>query len=185
MNRLVLKAVVGALAVVVAFGSGHSHASGEAERFVGRVAMKVLDAANKGSTAQFRAVLRENADLTALSKVAAGRHSRGLTAAGRTKLVRTVERIIAESFTKYSEFLQGERVEVIGSSQDGRRTVQVTTKIVGGELDKVKWKLVKTARGYSVVDINISGLWLSAQVRSRLSFNRRNARDGVVTALAR
>lgn len=185
MIRLVFNRGMAAILVAasIVFGAGQAYASDKAEQFVHQVACKVLQAANAGSQTQFRAILRQYADLPAISKMAAGRHGRGLSQAERAMVQQAVELMIAQGFAKNSSWLRGESVEVTGSSQT-ERTVQVSTRIVGGSVDEVKWKLAKRGAGFQVIDINIAGLWLSSQMRAKLSSKLKNARGDVMAALA-
>ena len=185
MIRLVvsrgLAAIVIAASIVI--GAGQALASDKAEHFVHLVAGKVLKAANAGSSGQFRTILRQHADLPAISKIAAGRHGRSMSKAERAMVQQAVELMIAQGFAKNSSWLRGDSIKVTGSSESAR-TVQVTTKIVGGSVDEVKWKLAKRGTGFRVIDINVAGLWLSSQMRAKLSSKLKNARGDVIAALA-
>ena len=185
MIRLVMGRGLSAifLAASIVIGAGHADASDKAERFVQLVACKVLNAANAGSSAQFRTILRQHADLPAISKMAAGRHGRGMSKAERAMVQQAVELMIAQGFSKNASWLRGDSIEVTGSSES-QRTVQVSTRIVGGSVDEVKWRLAKRGTGFRVIDINVAGLWLSSQVRAKLSSKLKNARGDVIAALA-
>lgn len=176
MSRQVFTRLPGAvfLALIVASGADRASATPQAEKFVNEVAGKVLAAANNASTDQFRKVLRKYADVATISRLAAGRHIRKMSADEKRNLVRKVEAIIARGFDSHSKWLRGDSVKVTGSKTRGKRTIQVATRIVGGKVDEVKWKLMKSARGFTVVDINIAGMWLSSQVRAKLSLDGRN-----------
>ena len=176
MNRQVFTKLLGAvfLALVVVTGAERASATPQAEQFVSKVAGKVLAAANNASTDQFRKVMRKYADVKTISRVAAGRHIRKMSAKEKHNLVRKVEAIIARGFDSHSKWLRGDSIKVTGSKTRGKRTIQVETRIVGGKVEEVTWKLMKSANGYVVVDINIAGIWLSSQVRSKLSLDGRN-----------
>ena len=185
MIRLVFNRGLAAILVAasIVFGTGQAFASDKAEQFVHQVACKVLQAANAGSAAQFRAILRQHADLPTISKMAAGRHGRGLNQAERAMVQQAVELMIAQGFAKNSGRLRGERVVVTGSLER-ERTVQVTTRTVGSSVDEIKWKLARYGAGFRVIDINVAGFWLSSQMRRKLSSKLKKARGDVMTALA-
>ncbi len=185
MIRLVFNRGVAAvlIAVAISFSAVPARAGGQAEQFVQQVALEVVKAANTGSTAQFRSIMRKHADIPAISKMAVGRHGRGLSDAERKKVQQVVEQMIAKGFAKHASWLRGDGIEVTGSTQ-GARTVQVSTRIVGGSVDELKWKLVKHGSRFRVIDICVGGLWLSSQMRSKLSSKLKGARGDVLTALA-
>lgn len=174
--------VAGVIAFVAAAGS-QATAMPAAERFAGKVAEKVLDAANAESVAAFRRLLRKYGDLPAIARVAAGRHGRGLTAGERKAVEKAVEQIILKGFARYSRWLRGERAEVTQGANRRGRTISVVTRIVGGEVDTIKWKLTRRGRSFRVVDINVAGMWLTMQVRSKLSDKLKHSRGNVIAAL--
>ena len=78
----------------------------------------------------------------------------------------------------------GERVEVTGSRSSGNEKIVVFTRLIGGSVDDIKWKLVRDGDGFRVLDVNIGGLWLSMQLRAMLAARLKRARGDVTAALA-
>ena len=47
-----------------------------------------------------------------------------------------------------------------GSRESGNEKIVVFTRLIGGSVDDIKWKLVRDGDGFRVLDVNIGGLWL-------------------------
>ncbi|MGI9412682.1 MAG: ABC transporter substrate-binding protein [Hyphomicrobiales bacterium] len=172
------------LALLVMAGRGAVQAAPDAESYVSRIADRVVTAAHREPVAEFRTIFQEHADIAAISKVAAGRYGRVMSPVERDQVKRFVSASIGQAFASYSGWLRGERVEVTGSRDKGNSTVVVFSKLVGGSVDEIKWKLARSDDGFQVLDVNIGGLWLSMQMRSMLSARLKRARGDVTAALS-
>lgn len=186
MKGLVLSRVY--LAVLLAFvgiaGAGAEKRTTNAEAYVSAIADDMLQAVHADSVTTFQRLFREHADIAAISKVAAGRYGRVMSSSEKKQVKRYVANTIGQAFANYAGWLRGERVEIMGSRDKGAKKVVVLTRLIGGTVDDIKWKLVRDGRGFKVLDVNIGGLWLSMQLRAMLAAKLKRARGDVTAALA-
>ena len=186
MTRLVLGRAIaaGLLTLAVVLQAGPAAANEKVETYIKRLAGQIMEAAANPSKAAFRPLVRKHADVPAIAKRAAGRYGRGLSGAERAAMNRAVEEMITQSFVKNAGWLTGKSLEVRAVSDRDNGGVQVTTQILDGVLDEVKWRLVRKAGGFKVSDINVAGIWLSLQMKSVLLAKLKNARGDVMAALS-
>ena len=186
MKGLVLSRVY--LAVLLAFmtfaGAGAEKPTSDAEAYVSGIADEMLMAVHADAVSTFQTLFREHADIAAISKIAAGRYARVMSPSERDQVKRYVANTIGQAFANYAGWLRGERVEVTGSRESGNEKIVVFTRLIGGSVDDIKWKLVRDGDGFRVLDVNIGGLWLSMQLRAMLSARLKQARGDVTAALA-
>ena len=172
------------LAFVTIAGADAEKRTTDAEAYVSAIADDMLMAVHADSVTTFQKLFHEHADIAAISKIAAGRYGRVMSSSERKQVTRYVANTIGRAFGNYAGWLRGERVEIAGSRETGGKKIIVFTRLIGGTVDDIKWKLVRTADGFKVLDVNIGGLWLSMQLRAMLAAKLKRARGDVTTALA-
>lgn len=160
-----------------------ARASAAAERYVNQVGSGVLAAANSGSAAQFRAILRRHTDLRTIAKFALGRYARKLPAQERSKFHLVVESMITNAFAANSSRLRGQSIRITGSTPSGKHGIVVSTQIVGGSGMQLKWRVAKAGGGFKVMDINVSGIWLSQRLRQKVANQLKRSNKDFVAAL--
>jgi len=186
MKGLVLSRVYLAvlLAILTIVGADAGKRTTSAEAYVGTIADDMRMAVHTDSVTTFQRLFREHADIAKISKVAAGRYGRVMSLSERKQVKRYVANTIGQAFANYAGWLRGERVEITGSREKGGNKIIVFTRLIGGTVDDIKWKLVRDGDGFKVLDVNIGGLWLSMQLRAMLAAKLKRARGDVTAALA-
>ena len=158
---------------------GASHAATPAEKYVQRIGNRVLAAARAGSTSQFHALLKANADIPRIAIFSLGPYRRKLPASRRSEYYRLVARHISKVFNNHSPQLRGQSL-IATSSRDRGSSVIVTSRVkyASGKTSKVLWRLVKKGGGFRVFDVNVQGIWLAnTQKTDFVSILKRNRGD--------
>jgi phospholipid transport system substrate-binding protein len=137
-------------------------AASAAESFVVRVGQGVLKAANAGSVASFRSLLRQNADIASIALFSLGPYRKDLPAGRRNEYFGLVEQYISGVFAAHSAKLKGQDLTVNGS-RDASDSVIVTSSFIAADGHKVPvtWRLTKRGGGFKVFDVNVEGIWLA------------------------
>lgn len=162
MTRRQLIAGAAAVTLVPLAPAGAAMAMTAAESYVERVGRGVISAANAGSVARFRALLRQNADIPTIAVFSLGPYRRKLPASRRSEYYRLVEDYISGVFAAHSRELKGEDLKVTGSRQVSDSVIVTSAfKSSDGRNVPVIWRLVKHGGGFKVFDVNVQGIWLA------------------------
>lgn len=151
------------LALPLMLAPSLAFAGSPAENYVSKVGNSVIAAARNNSVAQFRALLRSNADIAAIAIYSLGPYRKSLTNDVKAEYYGLVENYIAKVFQQYSKKLAGQGLEV-QSSKDANDSVLVKSvlNMGGGGTMPVTWRLVKRGGGFRIFDVNVDGIWLAS-----------------------
>ena len=177
-RRLFLSlAVPMALAPSLAFGAS------PAESYVTKIGNGVIVAARNNSVAQFRSLLRANADIAAIAIYSLGPYRKSLTGDVKAEYYSLVENYIAKVFQQNAKKLAGQALEVKDTKDAGDSVlVRSVLNFGGGNGVPVTWRLVKRGGGYRIFDVNVDGIWLaSTQKTNFVSVLKKN--NGKMSAL--
>jgi len=162
MTRRHLIAGAAAAALIPLAPVGGAVAATAAESYVERVGQGVISAANAGSVAEFRALLRRNADIPTIALFSLGPYRGKLPASRRSEYYRLVENYISGVFAAHSHELKGENLKVTGSRKVSDSVIVTSAfKSADGRSVPVVWRLVRHGGGYKVFDVNVQGIWLA------------------------
>lgn len=168
-RRDVLMGLTALGAVALVGSSLPVHAATPAEAYVSKVGTSVIAAANAGSSAQFRSVLKQNADISAIALFSLGQYRKNLQPGQRQEYFGLVEKYISEMFAQHSSKLKGQSLQVTGS-REVKDSVVVESKLQGGGgTTPVIWRLVKRGGGYRIFDVNIQGIWLATTQKTNFT----------------
>lgn len=161
-----------AVAVAVAGPARPAIALQPHERFVSRLTRDLMALARqpRGSRGRFKSILQRHSDIRTVALFALGPYRRSLPQARRREYFALVLDYVAGLFAGYAAEFAGVDVEITGSAPDGRFII-VNSAIVfaGGRRSPIRWRLRRARGGYVVSDINVSGVWLSLQLRSQFT----------------
>ena len=159
-RRFFLAVLFASIALTTVSASGYS--ATPAEQFVMRIANSVLAAARANSTGQFRALLKNNADIPRIAIYSLGRYRNKLPAARRNEYYQLVTGHISRVFSNHAAKLRGQSLITTGARERGASVI-VTSKMKypSGKTTKVLWRLVKRGGGYKIFDVNVQGIWLA------------------------
>ena len=158
------------LAAVAAMGLEPGFAATGPEAYVNQVGNSVIAAANSGSVQQFRSILRQNADISAIALFSLGQYRKNLPAAKRQEYYRLVEQSISNVFASHANRLKGTRLAVSGS-REASGSVLVTSQLQqpSGRSVPVVWRILKRGGGYKIFDVNVDGVWLANTQRTNFT----------------
>ncbi|MGE0210177.1 MAG: phospholipid-binding protein MlaC [Parvibaculaceae bacterium] len=168
-RRFVISGLAALAVAAVALPSAPAQAAASAEAYVSKVGASVIAAANSGSSSQFRSVLKQNADISAIALFSLGQYRKNLKPGQREEYFGLVEKYISGVFAQHSSKLKGQSLEVTGS-REVKDSVVVESKLQGGgSSTPVVWRLVKRGGGYRIFDVNIQGIWLATTQKTNFT----------------
>ena len=152
-----------------------------AESFVKSAGQAYDRAAASGSAAAFVSAADRFSDLRSLSMFALGQYRKDLPKSREAEYLNLTRKFIGNTLKKHGSGLRGGSLEVLDCAAQGGGFV-VTTRSAAGK--KIVFRLAKAGGGYTVKDVNMQGVWLAQQMRSRfVSTVSRGGIDGLFAYL--
>ena len=144
------------------------------EQHVTKIAGSVIRLANSGSRgsalhAKFVRLLSSHANMSTIATFSLGRYRRKLPAKLKGKYSRLVKAYIAGLFVFYAADFKGQGLEIRGSIKSGKSYIIDSRIKAGGSSKKVKWRVYSRGSRHRVTDVNIRGVWLSIQMRQKVT----------------
>ena len=154
-----------------------------AESYIDSLGNSVIEAANNGSVASFRTLLRQNADIPSIALFSLGPYSKNLPESAKAEYYQLVEQSISSVFAAHTSKLAGRTLTVLDSrNAPGSVVVRSRLEQAGGRSVPVLWRVVQRGGGYKIFDVSVDGVWLAnTQKSSFTSVLQRNG--GSVEAL--
>lgn len=151
-------AVLGCL-IMLALGASASHAAScPAGDTVMGAANAFLNAAQSGSNAAFTDAVGRYADVDNVAMFALGKYRRDLPEDRRSEYVKNAQRYMGAFLARYGDRFKGSSLSI--KSCKGN---VVETSVKGG--DDILWKV----SGSRVMDVKVSGFWLTIQLRKKFT----------------
>lgn len=160
-------------------GSAALAGSCPAEGFVKSAGQAYDRAASSGSAAAFASAADRFSDIRALSLFALGQYRKDLPKSREAEYLNLTRQFIGNTLKKHGSGLRGGDLEVLDCDAQGGGLV-VTTRSAAGK--KIVFRLAKAGGGYTVRDVNMQGVWLAQQMRSK--FVNTVSRSGIDGLLA-
>ena len=110
------------------------------------------------------------ADTSQIGRFALGRYRKALSKEDASNYYGLVTNYVARVMADNAVQFQGNRFEITRCPQKDK-LVAVTSKL-HSELHGVRpviWRLVKRDKGFRVLDVNVHGVWLGVQLRSKFT----------------
>ncbi len=144
------------------------------ERHVTKIANSVIRLANsnyRGKTLhrKFERLLSTHANMNAVARFSLGRYRRQLPAKLKSRYNRLIKAYIAGLFVYYANDFKGRGLTIRSSRKSGKSVI-IDSRIKGsGTSKKILWRVYSKGRRHRVTDVNIRGVWLSIQMRQKLT----------------
>lgn len=141
-----------------------------ADQFIDSIGKDLFLAAKSGTYNSFKDVVLRYADTPRISQFALGRYRASLSAEDASLYVEMVTNYVARVMADNAVQFQGNRFEITRCPQKGK-LVAVVSKL-HSELHGVRrviWRLTRTGKSFRVLDVNVHGVWLSVQLRSKFT----------------
>ena len=153
-----------------------------AESFVKSAGQAYDRAAASGSPAAFASAAGRYSDLRSLSLFALGQYRKDLPTSREAEVLSLTRTFIGETLRKHGRGLSGGIVEIIDCDASGSG-LTVSTRSASGK--KIVFRLAKAGGGYTVRDVNMQGVWLAQQMRSKFTstISRTGSIDGLFAYL--
>jgi ABC-type transporter MlaC component len=117
---------------------------------------------------KFASLLGKHVNMRGIANFALGPFQKQLPAGQRDEFYDLVTDYAAALFAWYAKDFQGETVEIVSTSTQGKfTTVQSAIKGKGLGGEQVNWRLVSTDAGYRVSDVKVKNVWLGIAMKQR------------------
>jgi phospholipid transport system substrate-binding protein len=171
--------------VMLAFAMGTTASAEtkcEAAGFVRSAGQAYDRAASSGSAAAFASAAARYSDIRSISLFALGRYRKDLPKAKEAEYLRLAKQFIGETLKDHGSGFRGSNLQIIECKGSGGNVV-VSARTPGGT--KVVFRLARGGGGYTVTDINMKGIWLAQQMRSKFvgTISRTGSIDGLLNYL--
>lgn len=177
MRRFCLTVLAIAFATL-GFWSSAEAGNCPAEGFVKSAGQAYDRAAASGSPTAFASAAARYSDLRSLSLFALGKYRKDLPKSREAEYLSLTRNFIGQTLRKHGKGLSGGIVEIIDCDASGGN-LTVTARSASGK--KIVFRLAKAGGGYTVRDVNMQGVWLAQQMRSK--FTATIARTGSIDGL--
>ena len=168
-------AVLGAaagLAPALAPGAAQAQAArdAQAEGFVAAQSQRALSILNNRSLSQaqkaqqFRGFVDQVADVPRITNFVLGKYARTITPAQRQQFNAVFREYASNVYETRLDEYKGERFRVTGSTVRKPGDVVVVSQVSGGRMREpqtVRWRVIRGAQGWKVVDVEVVGVWLA------------------------
>jgi ABC-type transporter MlaC component len=171
--------------LVLAFAAGENafaETKCEAAGFVRSASAAYDRAASSGSAAAFASAASRFTDIRSISLFALGRYRKDLPKAKEAEYLRLARQFIGETLKDHGSGFRGASLQITECKSSGGSVV-VSTRTSSGT--KVVFRLARTGGSYTVKDVNMKGVWLAQQMRSKFvgTISRTGSIDGLLDYL--
>jgi phospholipid transport system substrate-binding protein len=155
------------------FNTGLAHAAPTPEVFITGVTSEVMRLAGsqlppKVLRGKFASLLGKHVNMRGIANFALGPFQKQLPSAQRDEFYELVTEYAAALFAWYAKDFQGESVEIVSTSTQGKfTTVQSSIKGKGLGGEQVNWRLVESEGSYRVSDVKVKNVWLGIAMKQR------------------
>jgi len=111
-----------------------------------------------------------NIDTRAIASFTLGRYGRALPAADKAKFTVAFESFLRRQIEANADQFSGVEVNVVNTAARNPRDAIVTTEL-RNEHDalKVRWRVIERGGDWSVVDLEVAGIWLAIEQRAQVA----------------
>lgn len=109
-------------------------------------------------------------DTRAIANFTLGRYGRALDTTEKARYVQTFEAFLRRQIQANADQFSGVEVEVVNTAARNARDAIVTTQLHtdAGAL-KVRWRVIERGGKWSVVDLEVAGIWLAIEQRAQVA----------------
>lgn len=135
-----------------------------AAKFITTAGKAMMGAARSRSPSVFAGVAGRYADLGSIAMFALGQHRAKLPAGRKGEYVALTKAFIGRFMAEHASKFNGTGIKITECGGKGD-TLTVVARLTGGQ--RVTFRLHYSGKGYIVRDLNVSGVWLAQQLRSK------------------
>ncbi|MEL6861126.1 MAG: ABC transporter substrate-binding protein [Pseudomonadota bacterium] len=109
-------------------------------------------------------------DTKAIASFTLGRHGRALAPEDKARFADAFEAFLRRQVEANAHQFAGVEVDVVDTASRNARDAIVTTQVQGlGEPLKVRWRVIQRDGEWSVVDLEVAGIWLAIEQRAQVA----------------
>jgi ABC-type transporter MlaC component len=152
---------------------GSALAAPTPEAFITSVTGEVMRLAGsklppKALRGKFASLLGKHVNMRGIANFALGPFQKQLPAARRDEFYDLVTDYAAALFAWYAKDFEGDSVEIVSTSTQGKfTTVQSSIKGKGLGGEQVNWRLISSDGGFRVSDVKVKNVWLGIAMKQR------------------
>ena len=155
-----------ALMTSLPFASAGQNKIETAEALVSTAALDISQSENT----QIADAVLEHIDTRAIANFTLGRYGRSIPAADKARFVAAFEGFLRRQIEINVDQFKGIEVEIVETSARNARDAIVTTELRGGAAPlKVRWRVIQRKDAWSVVDLEVAGIWLAIEQRAQVA----------------
>ena len=155
-----------ALMTSLPFASAGQNKIETAEALVSTAALDISQSENT----QIADAVLEHIDTRAIANFTLGRYGRSIPAADKARFVAAFEGFLRRQIETNVDQFKGIEVEIVETSARNARDAIVTTELRGGAAPlKVRWRVIQRKDAWSVVDLEVAGIWLAIEQRAQVA----------------
>jgi phospholipid transport system substrate-binding protein len=133
------------------------------------VSSAAIDIAETENTRVADAVL-SHIDTRAIASFTLGRYGRTLAPAEKTRFINAFESYLRRQIEANAHQFSGVAVDVVDSQARNARDSIITTKVRRDGADmKIRWRVIERHGEWSVVDLEVAGIWLAIEQRAQVA----------------
>jgi len=109
-------------------------------------------------------------DTRAIASFTLGRYGRSLAPAEKARFAAAFEDFLRRQIEANAHQFSGVEVSVVDSQARNARDSIITTEIRRGDVPaKVRWRVIERKGKWSVVDLEVAGIWLAIEQRAQVA----------------
>lgn len=138
------------------------------ERAEALVSSAAFDIAQSERASVADAVL-SHIDTSAIARFTLGRHGRALADTDKVRFTQAFENFLRRQIEANAHQFAGVEVEVVKTDERSARDTVVTTEVRNArDALKVRWRVIERGGEWSVVDLEVAGIWLAVEQRAQV-----------------
>lgn len=128
-----------------------------------------IDIAKSERTRVADAVL-SHIDTRAIANFTLGRYGRALPASDKARFTLAFESFLRRQIEANAHQFAGVEVNVVDTSARNARDAIITTEVRNNrDALKVRWRVIERGGSWSVVDLEVAGIWLAIEQRAQVA----------------
>lgn len=128
-----------------------------------------IDIAQSEKTRVADAVL-SHIDTRAIASFTLGRYGRALPASDKARFTQAFESFLRRQIEANAHQFAGVEVNVVNTSKRNARDAIITTEVRNNrDALKVRWRVIERGGQWSVVDLEVAGIWLAIEQRAQVA----------------
>ncbi len=169
-RRRITGTVVACLAILSLGATTAEAATCKADKFIASIGKDLFSAAKSGSKRGFKQVVTRYAHTHQIGTFALGKYRKSLPKGDRGAYSKLVADFVAGLMAENAAQFHGNRFEIVRCPSDGQ-LISVSSKLHSDRhgVRPVIFRLKQQKSSFKILDVNVHGVWLGVQLRSKFT----------------